>query len=144
MYNVVENFLANPCRETFGKIRNNPYLLKRTFELDYELAKEFFVFKDWLILLSFVGITAEEQSTFKNHLKECISSFSDAIKYYHQLNYEERLAYQSEFIEQAKTVKDCQYLLYSLNKDHRKEIVEKMQQVAVTDEDKRIAFSYVI
>lgn len=70
--------------------------------------------------------------------------FSEAIKHFYSLNYDERMAWQKEFINCAKTVKDLQFVLSLVDKSFRKEIVEKMRKVAVTDEEKKIAFLYKI
>ena len=145
MHNVIEDFLANPCAETFKPIKSNSYLLAKIFRLDEELAKEFFGFAEWfLIKKKTTNLDIKEKVVVQDGLKSAISCFADAIKYYHTLNYDERKNWQNEFISHAQTVKDCQYLLYTLNKSHRKEVVEKMHTLAITDEDKKIAFSYTI
>ena len=50
MYNVVENFLANPCKDTFKPIQGNCYLLLKVFRGDENLAKEFFGVEDWRLI----------------------------------------------------------------------------------------------
>ena len=143
--NALELFLTAPNAENFKNIRNNAWMMTRVFQRDEGLAKEWFKFEEWFqICKNSSGLTEDEKVKSKDLLKSSVSSFADAIKYYHTLNYEDRIAWQKEFIDHAKTVKDCQYLLYSLHKGHRKEIVEKMQKIAITDEEKKIAYSYVI
>ena len=50
MYNVVENFLANPCEDTFKQIQGNRHLLLKVFREDEDLAKEFFGIADWRLI----------------------------------------------------------------------------------------------
>lgn len=141
--NALDLFLVAPNAENFKRINDNAWMMTRVFEKDEELAKKYFKFEEWFkICKNSSGLSEEEKSAFKDFLKSSVSSFAEAIKYYHTLGYEDRIAWQKEFIDHAKTVKDCQYLLYTISKSHRKEIVEKMQKVATSDEDKRIAFSY--
>lgn len=143
--NTLDLFLIAPNAENFKKIQGNAWMLTRVFQKDEELAKKWFKFEEWFqIIKDLSGLTEDEKARSKNLLKSSVSSFADAIKYYHTLNYEDRMAWQNEFINRAKTIKDCQYLLYTLNNGHRKEIVEKMQKIAVTDEEKKIAYSYAI
>ena len=143
MMNALDIFMLAPNAENFKKIRNNAWMMTRVFDKDEELAKRYFKFEEWFkICQDLSGLTKEEKATFRNLLKSSVSTFAEAIKYYHTLDYENRIAWQKDFIEHAKTVKDCQYLLYTIGSGHRKEIVEKMQKVAVSDEDKKIAFSY--
>jgi len=141
--NALDLFLTAPNAENLKKIQNNSWMLTRVFQKDEPLARQFFKFEEWFqICKDLSGLTEEEKATFKELLKSSVSTFAEAIKYYHTLGYDDRIAWQKDFIGHAKTVKDCQYLLYSMHKGHRKEIVEKMQKVAVSDEDKKIAFSY--
>jgi len=141
--NALDMFMLAPSAENLKKIQNNSWMLTRVFQKDEALAKQFFKFEEWFqICKDLSGLTEEEKTTFKDLLKSSVSTFDEAIKYYHTLSYEDRIAWQKDFIGHAKTVKDCQYLLYSMHKGHRKEIVEKMQKVAVSDDDKKIAFGY--
>ena len=143
--NALDLFLTAPNQETFKAIQGNAWMLTRVFQKDEELAKKWFKFEEWLqICKDPSGLTEDEKAKSKDLLKSSVSSFVEAIKYYHTLGYGDRTAWQKEFIDYAKTVKDCQYLLYSLHNEHRKEIVEKMQKIAVTDEEKKIAYSYAI
>lgn len=143
--NALDLFLIAPNSENFKKIQSNAWMLTRVFQRDEKLAMDYFKFEEWFqICKDLSGLTEEEKTTFKDLLKSSVSTFDEAIKYYHTLSYEDRIAWQKDFIGHAKTVKDCQYLLYSMDKGHRREIVEKMQKVAMTDEDKKIASNYVI
>ena len=143
--NTLDLFLIAPNAENFKKIQGNAWMLTRVFQKDEELAKKWFKFEEWFqICKDPSGLTEDEKAKSKDLLKSSVSSFVEAIKYYHTLGYGDRTAWQKEFIDYAKTVKDCQYLLYSLHNGHRKEIVEKMQKVAKTDEEKKIAYSYAI
>ena len=143
--NALDIFMIAPNAENLKKIQNNGWMLTRVFQKDESLAKQFFKFEEWFqICKDLSDLTDEEKAKFKDLLKSSVSTFAEAIKYYHTLGYEDRIAWQNDFIDHAKTVKDCQYLLYSMDKRHRKKIVEKMQKVAVTDEDKKIAFGYSI
>ena len=76
--------------------------------------------------------------------KGVFMTFSEAIKHYFSLGYDERMAWQKEFINQAKTVKDLQFVLGHVDRKHRTEIVQKMREVAATDEEKRIVSFYRI
>ena len=70
MYNVVENFLANPCADTFEKIRHNSYLLAKVFREDEDLAKEFFGYDEWsMIDKETTDLDVREQSIVKDNLK---------------------------------------------------------------------------
>jgi hypothetical protein len=51
MYNVLENFLANPYADTFEQIRHNSYLLCRVFRENKDLAVEFFGCDEWRLIL---------------------------------------------------------------------------------------------
>lgn len=143
--NSLDLFLIAPNPENFKKIQNNAWMMTRVFQKDEELAKKFFKFEEWFkICKDLSGLEEDEKATLKGLLKSSVSTFADAIKYYYSLGYNDRIAWQNEFFSYAKTVKDCQYLLYTLDKGHREEIVEKMQELAISNEDKKIAFSYKI
>jgi hypothetical protein len=71
-------------------------------------------------------------------------TFTEATKHYFSMKYEERVAWQKEFINQAKTVKDLQFVMNQVSREYRKEIVEKMREVAVTEKEKKIAYFYRI
>ena len=143
--NALDLFLIAPNSENFKKIQSNAWMLTRVFQRDEKLAMDYFKFEEWFkICKDLSGLTDEEKATFRDLLKSSVSTFGEAIKYYHTLGYENRIAWQKDFINHAKTVKDCQYLLYTIGGGHRKEIVEKMQKIAVTDEEKKIAYSYAI
>lgn len=73
-----------------------------------------------------------------------MKTFSEAIRYYYSLKYDERIAWEKQLIDHAKNVKDLQSVMNLLNGKHRKEIIEKMREIAVTDEEKKIAFWYKI
>lgn len=138
-------FLDAPTAENFKNIKDNPWMLTRAFQKNEELAKKYFKFEEWLKVHDrLVDLTEDEKSKVKDLLKSSVSSFPEAIKYYHTLNYEDRTAWQKDFISRATTVKDCQYAMSLVNKEHREEIVKKMRRIAITDEDKKIAYSYVI
>ena len=60
-----------------------------------------------------------------------------------------RVSWRDEFINCAKSVKDLQFILENIDetnqqKDeaYRKKIITKMQEIAITQEDKQIAFSF--
>lgn len=70
MYNVIENFLANPCDETFKPIRHNKYLLAKVFRKDEDLAKEFFSLDEWSMMDKEVtDLDIREQAIVKDCLK---------------------------------------------------------------------------
>jgi hypothetical protein len=71
-------------------------------------------------------------------------TFSEAIKYYFSLGYDDRMAWQKEFFNHANTVKNLQFVLEHVNRGYRTEIVQKMQEVALTEEEKKIANFYKI
>ena len=120
-------------------------MLSRVFVKDEEHAKMYFKFEEWFkISKDMRGSIGEKESTLKELLKSSVSTFDDALKYYYSLGYDERMAWQKDFIGYAKTVNNLQKVLNLVDKKYRKDIVEKMQEIAVTDEEKRIAFSYMI
>ena len=143
--NALDLFLTAPNAENFKKIQDNPWMLSRVFVKDEEHARMFFKFEEWLkISKDMGGSLGEKDSTLKDLLKSSVSTFSDAMKYYHTLGYDDRIAWQKDFIGYAKTVSDLQKVLHLVGNEYRKEIVEKMRRIAVIDKDKRIAFSYSI
>ena len=143
--NALDLFLIAPNAENFKKIQDNAWMMTRVFQKDEELAKKYFKFEEWFkICKDLSGLDEDEKSALKDILKSSVSSFDEAIKYYHTLGYDDRIAWQNEFLSHAQSVKDCQYLLYTMDKGYRKEIVEKMQKLAVSDEDKRVASSYKV
>ena len=71
-------------------------------------------------------------------------TFQEATKHYFSLGYDDRMAWQKEYIDYANTVKDLQFVMNHISKDYRKEIVERMREIAVTDEEKKIAYFYKI
>ena len=145
MYNVLENFWANPCADTFEKIRYNSCLLTKVFREEKDIAKAFFGFAEWfLIKKETANLDAKEKIIVQENLKSTISCFDDAIKYYYSLGYNDRIAWQKDFISYATTMKSLQSALSLVGKEYRKEIVEKMREIAITDKEKQIAFSYVI
>ena len=75
---------------------------------------------------------------------ENIKNFTDAIKHYYSLGYEDRILFSPSLIELASTVKDLIYVLNLVGNKYRTQIVKKMQEIAISDEEKRIAYSYKI
>ena len=144
MYNVLENFLANPCADTFEQIRHNSYLLVSVFRADENLAKKFFGFAEWFLVLKEQKLSEVENVVAKAYLKSSVSSFAEATKYFYSLGYDDRMAWSEELIRHAKTIKELQSLLGIVKREYRQKIVEKMREIATSDEEKRIAFSYVI
>ena len=143
--NALDLFLTAPNAEHLKSIQNNAWMLTRVFQKDAKVAKEHFKFEEWLkISKEGTIISKEEKAELEKLLKSSVSTFGDAIKYYYTLGYDNRMAWQKDFIGYAKTVKDLQRVLNLVDKKYRKEIVEKMQKIAVTDEDKQIAFFYKI
>lgn len=80
MYNVLENFLVNPCADTFEQIRHNSYLLSRVFRERKDLATEFFDYDEWLLIL-------KEVDDLDNNEIDFIADF--------EAKYEENLSKQS-------------------------------------------------
>lgn len=150
--NPLDLFRGAPNQETFKGIKNNPWMLSRVFQGDKKLATQYFTFKEWLkICKDPSSLEENEIIEVKNLLKSSISSFDDAKKYHFYLPYDDRVSWRDEFIDYAKSVKDLQFVLQHIDKPnkeefeaYRKKIITKMREVAITDEDKKIAFSYVI
>ena len=76
MYNVLENFLVNPCADTFEQIRHNSYLLSRVFREKRDLATKFFGYDEWLLILkeiddlndSEIDFIADFEAKYKENL----------------------------------------------------------------------------
>ena len=150
--NPLNLFRNAPNPETFKGIQKNPWMLSRIFQGDKELAKKYFSFNEWLkICKNPSSLEENEIIEVEDLLKSSISSFDDAIKYHFYLPYDHRINWRNEFIDYAKSVKDLQFILNHIDKPnqreyeiYRKKIVSKMRQIAITKEEKKIAFSYKI
>ena len=150
--NALDLFLVAPNQETFKAIQGNAWMLTRVFQKDKEHAKKYFKFEEWLkICQDLNGFNDEEKKELKDLLKSSVLSFDDAKKYHFSLPYSERVDWRDEFIKHANCVKDLRFVLDHIDKPNQKEyeiyrtkIVTKMREVAITDEDKKIAFGYVI
>jgi len=148
--NPLDLFRDAPNPETFKGIKENPWMLSRVFQGDEELAKKFFSFDEWLkICQGPNSLKKNEITKAEDMLKSSISSFDNAKKYHFHLRYDGRISWRDEFIKCAKNVKDLQFILENIDetnqqKDeaYRKKIVTKMQEIAITQEDKQIAFSF--
>ena len=135
-----KNFLENPSEETFSLIEDNASALNDVYNKAPHLADQFFKFKHWFLLY-------RERNNSENIHKKMLDSektFEDAFKLHYNLNYEERQKHIPKLIELASTVRDCSSALHLLGNSYRKEIIEKMNQVAVTEEDKKFASFYKI
>lgn len=135
-----KNFLENPNEETFSLIENNSSALNDVYQKAPDLADQFFQFKHWFLLY-------RERNNSKEVLekmKEAEKTFDDAFKLNYSLGYEERKNHESRMIELANTVRECSSILHLLGNEYRKQIIEKMNQVAVTEEDKKFASFYKI
>ena len=75
---------------------------------------------------------------------DAIESFNDGLKYHYILGYDDRKAHEPELIKLASTVRELSSTLQLIGNKYRKEIVEKMREVAVTDEDKEFIKFYKI
>ena len=150
--NALDLFRSAPNPETFKGIKNNPWMLSRVFQGNGDLAEKYFSFNEWLeICKNPNSLEGNEIVEAKKLLKSSISSFDDAIKYHFYLPYDDRVNWRDEFIDYAKSVKDLRFVLEHIDKTnqqeyemYRKKIVTKMQEIAITQEDKKIAFSYKI
>ena len=135
-----KDFLENPSEETFSLIENNSSALNDVYNNAPHLADQFFQFKHWFLLY-------RERNNSKEVLekmKEAEKTFDDAFKLHYSLGYEERKNHESRMIELANTVRECSSTLHLLGNEYRKEIIEKMNEVAVTEEDKKFASFYKI
>ena len=134
------NFLENPNEETFSLIENNSSALNDVYQKAPHLADQFFQFKHWFLLY-------RERNNSKDVLEKMKSTektFDDAFKLHYSLSYDERKKHEPRMIELASTVRECSSVLHLLGNQYRKEIIEKMNQVAVTKEDKKFASFYKI
>ena len=68
MYNMLENFLANPWPETFEQIRHNSYFLAKIFRENEDLAKKFFGLEEW-------DLIEKEIKNLDNREKDLIRTF---------------------------------------------------------------------
>lgn len=135
-----KDFLENPSEETFSLIENNSSALNDVYNNAPHLADQFFQFKHWFLLY-------RERNNSEDIHKKMIDSektFDDAFKLHYSLNYDERQKHIPRLIELASTVKNCSSALHALGNSYRKEIIEKMHEVAVTEEDKKFASFYKI
>lgn len=135
-----KDFLENPSEETFSLIENNSSALNDVYNKAPHLADKFFQFNHWFLLY-------RERNNSKDILQKMRDSeqtFEDAFKLHYQLTYDERQEHIPRLIELASTVRNCSSALHLLGNRYRKEIIEKMNQVAITDEDKAFASFYKI
>ena len=143
--NALDLFLTAPNQETFKAIQGNAWILTRVFQKNEELAKNWFKFGEWFkICQDLNSFDDDEKTKIRAFLKSSVSSFDEAIKYYYSLGYDDRMAWQQDFINHAKTVENLRFVLHQVNQKYRKEIIEKMRNVAASDEEKKIAYSYAI
>lgn len=143
--NALDLFLTAPNQEPFKAIQGNAWMLTRVFQKNEELAKNWFKFGEWFkIYQDLNSFDDDEKTKIRAFLKSSVSSFDEAIKYYYSLGYDDRMAWQQDFINHAKTVENLRFVLHQVNQKYRKEIIEKMRNVAASDEEKKIAYSYAI
>lgn len=135
-----KDFLENPNEETFSLIEDNASALNDVYNKAPHLADKFFQFKHWFLLYR------ERNNSEDIHKKmfDSEQTFDDAFKLHYNLNYDERQEHIPRLIELASTVRNCSTALHLLGNQYRKEIIEKMNQVAVTEEDKKFASFYKI
>ncbi len=143
--NVLDLFIDVPNAENFKRIQQSAWLLERVFQRDKEIAKKFFGFEDWFKVAKDANdLDSEESRLLKFYFESSISCFCDAVKYFHFLGYDERILWVPKFIDHANSVADLKYILNHVDKKYRSTIVSKMREIAKTDEEKKIAFSYLI
>lgn len=137
-------FLENPNEKNLKIIGNQTFILGEIFDANPTLAKRFFTFDHWHLLYRSVFCIKDKLKAkeIQQHLLDNVKTFDHAVKYFYTLNYEERIAYQHKLVEYANSVKELTSALYILNGKYRTEIVKKMRQVAVTNEEISIANSY--
>lgn len=136
MHNLVKNFLHDP--KQLKALENSATLLNEAFLANPEICYRFFHFQHWHLIYR----DANKSPEIRDAMRSCVNSFADGIKCYYSLFYDDRKAYAPKLIELANSVQDLVYLLELIDNSYRKEIVEKMRQVASTDAEKKKANSY--
>ena len=140
MEKLTMHFLENPNEETFSLIAISPYALNEVFKHAPNLADQFFQFHHWYRLY-------RERNSSKpilNKMRDAVKTFDDGLKYHYILGYDDRKAHEPELIKLASTVRELSSTLHLIGNKYRKEIIEKMREVAVTDEDIKFASFYKI
>lgn len=140
MEKLVKNFIENPNEETFNLVEISSFALNEVFKHAPELADQFFQFRHWYHLYR----ERNSSQPVLNKMRDAVKTFDDGLKYHYILGYDDRKAHEPKLIELANTVKELTSTLHLIGNKYRKEIVEKMREIAVTDEDKKTVSFYHI
>lgn len=140
MEKLTKNFIEDPNEETFSLIEISSFALNEVFKHAPNLADQFFKFKHWHLLFR----DRNSSQAVQNKMRDAIETFEDGFKYCYALNYNDRIAYEPELIKLASTVQELKCTHHALGNKYRKEIIEKMREVAVTEEEKMEVSRYEI
>lgn len=140
MEKLTKNFIEDPNEETFSLIEISSFALNEVFKRAPNLADQFFQFNHWYRIYR----EANSSPLILSRMQNSEKTFDDAFKLHYSLGYDERKKHEPRLIELASTVKECSSTLHLLGNAYRKEIIEKMHEVAVTDEDKEFIKFYKI
>ena len=140
MEKLTKQFIEDPNEETFSLIEISSFALNEVFKHAPNLADQYFRFRHWYLLY-------RERNNYPSILKkmgDAVESYNDGLKYHYILGYDDRKAHEPELIKLANTVRELSATLLLIGNKYRKEIVEKMRKVAVSEEDKEFASRYEI
>lgn len=140
MEKLTKQFIENPNEESFSLIEASSFALNEVFKHAPNLADQFFKFRHWYLLY-------RERNNLPSILKkmgDSVESYNDGLKYHYILEYEDRKAHEAELIKLANSVKELSATLLLIGNKYRKEIVEKMRKVAISEEEKKDVSRYEI
>ena len=138
MNTLVSHFLNDP--KQLKALENNASLLNEAFYANKDLCYKFFTFQHWHLIYRDVNKSTEILDAMRSN----VGSFADGVKCYHALAYDDRKNYIQNLINLANSVQDLEFVLRLVGNSYRKQIVEKMKQVATTDEDrKKVSFYHI-
>lgn len=140
MEKLTKNFIEDPNEETFSLIEISSFALNEVFKRAPNLADQFFQFNHWYRIYR----EANSSPLILSRMQNSEKTFDDAFKLHYSLGYDERKKHEPRLIELANTVKELTSTLHLIGNKYRKEIVEKMREIAVTDEDKKTVSFYHI
>ena len=137
----LKNFIENPNEETFHLVEISSNALNEVLKHAPQLADRFFQFHHWYRIYR----ETNNSPLILNKMRDAVKTFDDSLKYHYILRYDDRMAHETELIKIANTVKELTSLLHLFGGNkHRKEIIEKMKKVAISDEEKETVSLYKI
>jgi len=127
----VKVFLETPSEKTFEKITKYAPSLLQVLKENWELAVQYFQFDDWLALKNngATSIDAETEQFIKDKLKESVSSFKDALRYYRTLCPTAQKLYAQQLINFAMTEEDLETLTKALSEDYIEAIEKRRKEI---------------